>query len=70
MKIDVIIPAYKAQGTILRTLSSIAEQAILDDVEVTIVNDHDGIGYKKFVDMFKPYMKIRELLIRILPLIL
>lgn len=61
MKIDVIIPAYKAQGTILRTLSSIAEQAILDDIEVTIVNDHDGIGYKKFVDMFKPYMKIREL---------
>lgn len=61
MKIDIIIPAYKAQNTILRTLSSIAEQAILDDVEVTIVNDHDGIGYKKFVDMFKPYMKIREL---------
>lgn len=61
MKIDVIIPAYKAQGTILRTLSSIAEQAILDDIEVTIVNDHDGIGYKKFVDMFKPYMKIREI---------
>lgn len=61
MKIDVIIPAYKAQNTILRTLSSIAEQVILDDLEVTIVNDNDGIGYKKFVDMFKPYMKIREL---------
>ena len=61
MKIDVIIPAYKAQNTILRTLSSIAEQSVLDDVEVTIVNDHDGIGYKKFVTMFSPYMKIREL---------
>lgn len=61
MKIDIIIPAYKAQNTILRTLSSIAEQSVLDDIEVTIVNDHDGIGYKKFVDMFKPYMKIREI---------
>jgi glycosyltransferase involved in cell wall biosynthesis len=60
-KIDVIIPAYKAQDTILRTLSSIAEQEILDDLEVTIVNDADGIGYKEFIDMFSPYMKIKEL---------
>lgn len=60
-KIDIIIPAYKAQNTILRTLSSIAEQEILDDLEVTIVNDADGIGYKEFVDMFSPYMKIKEI---------
>ena len=60
-KIDVIIPAYKAQNTILRTLSSIAEQEILEDLEVTIVNDADGIGYKEFVDMFSPYMKIKEI---------
>ena len=60
-KIDVIIPAYKAQNTILRTLSSIAEQEILDDLEVTIVNDADDIGYKEFVDMFSPYMKIKEI---------
>ena len=60
-KIDVIIPAYKAQNTILRTLSSIAEQEILEDLEVTIVNDADGIGYKEFIDMFSPYMKIKEI---------
>lgn len=60
-KIDIIIPAYKAQNTILRTLSSIATQEIVDDVEVTIVNDADGIGYQKFVDMFSPFMKIKEL---------
>lgn len=59
--IDVIIPAYKAQDTILRTLCSIALQEIVDDLEVTIVNDADGIGYQKFVDMFSPYMKIREI---------
>lgn len=61
MKIDVIIPAYKAQNTMLRALSSIAMQDIKDDIEVTIVNDADGIGYQKFVDMFSPYMKIREI---------
>lgn len=61
-KIDVIIPAYKAQKTILRTLSSIAEQTIIDDIEVTIVNDCCPNGdYKKFVQMFSPYFKIREI---------
>lgn len=60
-KIDIIIPAYKAQDTILRTLSSIAEQEILEDLEVTIVNDADGIGYDEYVKMFSPYMKVKEL---------
>ena len=61
-KIDVIIPAYKAHNTILRTLSSIAEQTILNDVTVTIVNDCCPEGsYKKFVDIFKPFMDIQEI---------
>lgn len=61
-KIDVIIPAYKAQKTLLRTLSSIASQSILDDISVTIVNDCCPNGdYQSYVDMFSPYMEIREL---------
>lgn len=61
-KIDIIIPAYKAQKTILRTLSSIAEQTILKDLEVTIVNDCCPNGdYKQFVQMFSPFFKIREI---------
>lgn len=61
-RIDVIIPAYKAQGTILRTLSSIAEQTVLSDVDVTIVNDCCPNGdYGKFVRMFSPYMSIWEI---------
>jgi len=60
-KLDVIIPAYKAQNTILRTLSSIAQQTILDKIVVTIVNDADGIGYQKFIDMFGDVMDIKEL---------
>lgn len=59
MKTDIIIPAYKAQNTIVKTLSSIVMQGA--DVKITIVNDADGIGYKQFVDMFKPYVDIQEL---------
>lgn len=60
-RIDVIIPAYKAQNTILRTLSSIALQEVVNDIDVTIVNDNDGIGYQKFVDMFSPFFSIKEI---------
>lgn len=61
-KIDIIIPAYKAQKTILRTLSSIACQSILPDLEITIVNDCCPNGdYGEFVKMFSPYMSIKEI---------
>ena len=61
-KIDIIIPAYKAQKTILRTVSSIAEQTIKDDLEVTIVNDACPNGdYHEIVSMFSPYISIREI---------
>jgi len=43
-------------------LCSIKEQTIIDDIDVTIVNDLSSDGdYSKFVDMFKPYMSIREI---------
>lgn len=61
-RIDVIIPAYKAHKTILRTLSSIAEQTILKDVDVTIVNDCCPEGdYGEFIKMFSPYFNIKEI---------
>lgn len=61
-RIDIIIPAYKAQGTLLRTLSSIAAQTIVDDLDVTIVNDCCPNGdYSVLVKMFEPYMSIREI---------
>ena len=64
-KVDVIIPAYKAQHTILRTLASIAEQTILPDVDVTIVNDCCPNGdYHEIVEMYKPYMSIREITLK------
>lgn len=60
-RIDVIIPAYKAQDTIERTLASIVLQSIVTKVAVIIVNDADGIGYQKFVDQFSPYMDVKEI---------
>lgn len=64
-KIDVIIPAYKAQGTIERTLASIVMQSIIDEVTITIVNDCDGIGYDKFIKQFSDYATIKELKLKV-----
>ena len=60
-KIDVLIPAYKAQNTIERTIASIVLQSVVDKVSVTIVNDADGIGYSKFVNQFKDFLDIKEI---------
>lgn len=60
-KIDVIIPAYKAQESIIKTISSCACQSIIDQIIVTIVNDADEIGYEKIVNNFKDYLEIREI---------
>lgn len=60
-KLDVIIPAYKGHKTIWQTISSIASQTIISDIETTIVNDCcPGGNYQEFVKMFSPYMKIKE----------
>lgn len=59
--IDVIIPAYKAQNTIDKTVASIAMQSVADEVVVTIVNDGDKGNYKKTVDRFKDMVEIREI---------
>lgn len=61
MRIDIIIPAYNAHDTILRTLSSISAQAIIDECDVTIVNDGSSRDYSEFVNMFSPYFSIREI---------
>lgn len=60
-KIDVIIPAYKAQNTIDKTVASIAIQNIADEIVVTIVNDGDKNNYQKTVNKFKDMIEIREI---------
>lgn len=59
--IDVIIPAYKAQNTIDKTVASVATQSISDKCIVTIVNDGEKGNYKKTVDRFKDMVEIREI---------
>lgn len=58
--IDVIIPAYNAQDTIIRTLSSIAMQLNRKELKVTIVND-GGKGYSDVVSIFKNLIDIQEI---------
>lgn len=62
-RIDIIIPAYKAQNTIDRTLASIATQSIVNDIQVTIVNDKDDIGYSKHIKRFKDLVDINEVVL-------
>lgn len=59
--IDIIIPAYKAQESIERTLASIVIQSIKDKCKVTIVNDADDIGYEKQVNRYKDLLSICEI---------
>lgn len=58
--IDVIIPAYNSQDTIIRTLSSITMQLNRKDLKVTIVND-GGKDYSDIVNTFKPLIDIQEI---------
>jgi glycosyltransferase involved in cell wall biosynthesis len=59
MKLDVIIPAYNAHGTIDRCLAGIACQTIVDDVRVTIVDDCSKNGYARSAGIFSKLMDIQ-----------
>lgn len=65
-KIDVIIPAYNVDERILmRCLSSIVCQSILNDLEITIVDDASDKSYnsiyKKAANRFRGLVKIKVL---------
>lgn len=59
-QLDVIIPAYNSQETIIRTLSSIAMQLNRNELKVTIVND-GGKDYKDIVNTFSNILDIQEI---------
>lgn len=62
-KIDVIIPAYNVPDNILfRCLSSIACQDIIDDIEVTIIDDASTEqNYKEIANYFKKFINVKVL---------
>lgn len=59
--IDVIIPAYNAHETILKTLSSITMQSCVDLLNVYIVNDGSDYDYSEIVNKFNKYLRLKEL---------
>lgn len=62
--IDVIIPAYKAQESIEKTIASISIQTLKDNITVTIVNDCDGSDYHKVVERYSDLLDIQELTLK------
>lgn len=51
-KISVIIPLFCGKDTIAATLHSIAMQSIINETEIVIVNDCDGIDYSDILAKF------------------
>ena len=51
-KISVIIPLYNGRNTLKQTLHSIAMQSIINETEIVIVNDFDGIDYSDILAKF------------------
>lgn len=63
-KIDVIIPVYNTPDHLLfRCLSSIASQEIIQDLEITIVDDASSVknNYQKIINNFTSIVKINLL---------
>ena len=56
--IAIIIPTYKAHDTIVRAISSIACQTVINEIKTYIVVDADGTDYSYIKDMFGNHMEI------------
>ena len=65
IKIDIIVPCFKAQKVLPRLLGSIISQTIVEDLEVTLVNDGEDEDYQDIVNKFKEFVPIREVKIKI-----
>lgn len=59
--IDIIVPAYNAHDTIIKTLASIALQNIKDKFNVYVVDDCSLVSYDKEVELFKNKLNIKIL---------
>ena len=61
LSIDIIMPVYKAKKTIKRTLESIMYQINSEKFNIYLVNDCDNEDYSEIINIFKPYLNIKEL---------
>lgn len=60
-ELEIIIPAYNAQTTIIKTLDSIKKQKNLPKYHITIVNDF-GTNYVDIISKYKEYLNIDEII--------
>lgn len=60
-ELEIIIPAYNAQTTIVKTLDSLKTQINLPKYHITIVNDYSS-GYEEIVNKYKEYLNIDEII--------
>ena len=61
LSIDIIMPVYKAKKTIKKTLESIMYQINSEKFNIYLVNDCDNEDYSEIINIFKPYLNIKEL---------
>lgn len=64
IKIDIIVPCFKAHKTLPRLLGSVISQTIVEDLEVTLVNDGCNEDYQDLISKFKEFVPIREVKIK------
>ena len=64
VKIDIIVPCFKAKKVLPKLLGSVISQTIVKDLEVTLVNDGDEGDYQDIVKKFKEFVPIREIKIK------
>ena len=56
--IDLVVPMYKARGTLVRLLSSVSSQSIKDYVHIILVQDADDENYDDILNIFKNILDI------------
>lgn len=61
--VDIIIPAFKSQNTIIKTLHSIAMQTAAEVVKVTIIDDCDPVGFVEIVGKFSNSLEIEVIVL-------
>ena len=64
VKIDIIVPCFKAHEVLPRLLGSVISQTIVKDLEVTLVNDGEDEDYQDIVKKFGEFVPIREVKIK------
>ena len=61
MNLDIIIPTYNAKNTLDKTLSSIAIQKGIKNINVYIINDASDYNYNEYINYYSKFFNIQEI---------